>query len=76
MEDVNVGKALEDSMNRLKRNSDIWDAICDVRDEDDVLVSLQCCGAAKCEVCRAKRFKKNSPADFQFPPGISVFDKF
>jgi hypothetical protein len=38
MEDVNVGKALEDSMNRLKRNSDIWDAICDVRDEDDVLV--------------------------------------
>ena len=30
MEEENVGKALEDSMNRLKRNTDIWDAICDV----------------------------------------------
>ena len=33
-----MGKALEDSMNRLKRNSDIWDAICDVKEEEDVLV--------------------------------------
>ena len=32
MEDENVGKALEDSMNRLKRNSDIWDAICDTKE--------------------------------------------
>ena len=38
MEEENVGKALEDSMNRLKRNTDIWDAICDVKEEEDVLV--------------------------------------
>ena len=38
MEEENVGKALEDSMNRLKRNSDIWDAICDTKEEEDVLV--------------------------------------
>ena len=34
MEEENVGKALEDSMNRLKRNIGIWDAIY----EEDVLV--------------------------------------
>ena len=33
-----MGRALEDSMNRLKRNTDIWDAICDVKEEEDVLV--------------------------------------
>ena len=38
MEDENVGKALDDSMNRLKRNSDIWDAICDTKEEEDMLV--------------------------------------
>ena len=38
MEEENVGKALEDSMNRLKCNSDIWDAICDTKEEEDVLV--------------------------------------
>ena len=38
MEEENVGKALEDSMNRLKRNIDIWDAICDIKEEEDVLV--------------------------------------
>ena len=40
MEEENVGKALDDSMNRLKRNSDIWDAICDVKEEEDVLVRM------------------------------------